>query len=178
MRRAAALVALLVVAGCGGEERETATALDPDAPDVLVDRFDALARTFDWDAPEEAAARLPPGDRALLILYAVGNEVADGGYEQYLVNSTADLHELARASAVEIGARRMVAQLDRLLAILEVERMPEQAERNRLVSRLSDAQTAALDDLGDAFSGAGGVTLEVDDRLRRSMREHPGAFGG
>jgi uncharacterized protein DUF4375 len=179
MRRAAALLALLAVAGCGDREREAARpALDPDAPDVLVDRFDVVARDFDWDAPEEAAARLPPGDRALVILFAVDGEVGNGGYEQYLFNSTADLHELARASAVEIGAQRMVGQLDALLEILELEQMPDQEERNRLVLRLSDAQAAAIEELDEEFYGAGGVSLEVDERLRAYMREHPEAFGG
>jgi hypothetical protein len=175
-----ALVAAL--AGCGddmGAETETAVVDTPTvtlAPEVedLFRRYDALLERPGL-SDDEDIRQLPAGDRALYVLWVVDGEINNGGLSQYLSNTTATLHDEAVASARLIGAVRTAALLERLSGVLGVADVPEDPdELQQLAERLTPAQDAELGELDEEWYA--GISVEIERRLIRYVREHPDAF--
>jgi Domain of unknown function (DUF4375) len=185
MRAAAAVwCTVLVLTGCGngdtqpGEEDAggTVPALTLSAEqDDLFARYDALVAGIDFDREEESVRELRPGDRALYVLWTVDGEINNGGFSQYLFNSTAGLHDEAVASAELIGARQTAAVLERLPGVLGLESLPEdRAERQRVLDGLSTAEEAALGRLDEEWFAS--ISGEIEAKLLRHLRTHPEAF--
>ena len=187
MRAAAALVAVAVgLAACGGDDASDAgeaadaapatTAPLPRAVDELFRRFEAInERPGFYDDVNRSLAELRPGDRALYVLWAVDGEINNGGFSQYLSNSTAELHDEAVASAEGIGAKKTAALLRRLPRVLGVARVSaDRDERQRLLDGLTDEQLAELRRLDEEWYA--GISAEIEAGLVEYLRAHPEAF--
>ena len=184
--RLAALAVVAVLAGCGDEARsadepvptESASlpvgTLPPEVAD-LFRRFDAIVEKPGFDHEQATLAKLPQGDKALYVLWAIDGEINNGGFSQYLFNPTAELHDEAVRSANLVGATRTAALLERLPAALGVERISDsRAERQRLLDRLTDEQESALNGLDDEWYD--GISAEIEASLIAFVRTHPQAF--
>ena len=175
-----ALVAALASCGDTAAETDTAVVDTPTvtlAPEVedLFRRYDALLERPGLFEDEDALQQLPAGDRALYVLWVVDGEINNGGFSQYLYNTTATLHDEAVASARLIGAVRTAALLERLPGVLGVADVPENPdELQQVAERLAPAQEAELGELDEEWFAA--ISVEIERRLIRYVREHPDAF--
>jgi hypothetical protein len=166
----------LLLAGCGGESRdEPAATIELAEANTLFDRYDRLLASIDFDREEAEINELPPGDRALYVLFTVDGEINNGGFSQYLFNSTAELHDEAVENARLVGATETAALLERLPDVLEVESISgDRAERQALLDRLRPEQEAELARMDEEWFD--GISVEIETSLSRYLSAHPDAF--
>ena len=182
MRRILGLFAAsaALIAGCGEGEDRAAPASSPTdvtiSSNPVLDRYGILIDRMDFDREDEELAAMLRGDRAPYVLFSVDGEINNGGFSQFLWNSTGSLFEQARADAELVGAHSAAALLSELPAILGSSTIPrDREERQRLVDGLSPRQEAALSTLdGRWFDEVG---AEITDRLNEYYAEHPASFG-
>jgi ribosomal protein L7/L12 len=106
---------------------------DPDGRvvDAVLDRIGCR-----FSGPHNFAA-LNYGERLVLEMNALMGEVLNGGFHQYLWNSSGDSAEQVRSMLREIGASRTAEMLDRIAGVFPAGRIPtEREERWRLIEEL------------------------------------------
>jgi ribosomal protein L7/L12 len=106
---------------------------DPDGRvvDAVLDRIGCR-----FSGPHNIAA-LSYGERMVLEVIALMGEVLNGGFHQYLWNSSGDSAELVRSMLRDIGANRTTDMLDQISGFFPDGRIPEEREeRWRLMEEL------------------------------------------
>lgn len=147
--------------------------------DVIERVYDELRTPYE---PDPRLDQLAPGQRALYALHWTRSEVDNGGFHQYLYNSTGMLAKEALRGADVIGAREFGDVLRDLLALFPDGRLlEEQDDRISFLEMLSEEGLAKLRQLDDRFyelmgyeSGSEQSRLAV--YCASYVREHPDEF--
>jgi Domain of unknown function (DUF4375) len=152
----------------------------PDDPehvwwDVIERVYDELKTPYE---PDPRLERVTPGQRALYALHWMRSEVDNGGFHQYLYNSTGMLANDAERGADLMGATEFGDLLRELLALFPDGRLrEEQEDRISFLEGLSEEGLAKLEQLDDRF-----YDLMGDDPSRLAIhcaayvQEHPEEF--
>jgi len=111
---------------------------------------------------------LTHGERLVLELNALMGEVLNGGFHQYLWNSSGDFAEKTRSMLREIGAPSTAALLDRVAGAFPDGRIPEEREdRCRLIEDLENGNPEV-----DLFADEDRVFYQSEENLNRLLVEY------
>ena len=117
--------------------------------DVIAPAFDELQTPYE---PDPRLAELTPGQRALYALHWARSEIGNGGFHQYLYNSTGVLANEAQLGAELIAAAEFAELFREVRTLLFGDAFPEeQAGRIGVLEGLSDEALERLEELTDRF---------------------------
>ena len=129
-------------------------------------------RRSDWS---RGFAGLTRGERLFWDVYvSLCGEIANGGVEQFLSNSSGDNAEEVRGYLAEIGARRAGAALKRAASVFPRARIPSSATKRDAVLRREDDALIATFDAADAAFETG--LAELYARLLAWLRKNQAEF--
>ncbi len=120
-----------------------------------------------------AVDELPEPQRILLVIYELISEVDNGGFIQYLGNSSGDHVAHARAALWTLGATDALGILDEVVSTLGAGvAHPDRATRAAVLEALDEDAYDAIEPLNDAFYDAPDLYAAV----AAHCRVHAGAF--
>jgi Domain of unknown function (DUF4375) len=114
--------------------------------DVIAPAFDELRTPY-----EPRLDELPPGQRALYALHWARSEIGNGGFHQYLYNSTGMLANEALRGAELIGATEVAELLREVRTLFGYKFIEDQGRRIEVLEGLSDEALARLEEITDRF---------------------------
>jgi Domain of unknown function (DUF4375) len=153
------------------------SAIPLDDPNLVVDVYMRLLDHLGsgGENEDELLVSATPGQRAVYTLMVADGEVNNGGFAQFLTNSSGRLIKPAIGGAQLVGAERHATLLREAAYLFPGAEVPmDDDERNELWNSLpEDALEAKLETLDPAWYE---LADELDDRLRTYITNHPGEF--
>ena len=137
-----------------------------------ADEFDRLQTLHESAASclDGRLGELPPGLRALTVLFAYVGEVDNGGFAAWMYNSTGRLTGEAIAAAKLIGAVAHAGVIERFASVaLENDLAMDDEARESRLEQMSDDEIAALDEEFYALPS-------IEPLLSAYVDGHPGEF--
>jgi hypothetical protein len=117
--------------------------------DVIAPAFDGLRTPYE---PDPRLAELAPGQRALYALHWARSEIGNGGFHQFLHNSTGMLANEALRGAELLGASELAELFREVRTLLFGDSFPEdQSRRIDVLESLSESGLERLEELTDRF---------------------------
>lgn len=135
--------------------------------DVIEPAFDELKTPYE---PDNRLSALTPGQRALYALHWTRSEVENGGFHQYLYNSTGMLASEALRGAELIGAAGFAELLRDLRSLLPGgEFIEDRGRRLAWLETLPDGTLERLEQLSDRFYDLMGETSALNAQSRLAL---------
>jgi Domain of unknown function (DUF4375) len=143
--------------------------------DVIASAFDELRTPYE---PDPRLDELTPGQRALYALHWARSEVGNGGFHQFLYNSTGMLANEALRGAELIGATEFAELLCEVRTLFGDTFIEDQGRRMEVLEGLSDEALGRLEELTDRFYDLMGSADEstLAGYCARYVEAHPHEF--